>query len=383
MQSSEKINPQNDTHDNSQLIHGYPSQHRWFITNKPLYIVKEKQRPWAMEPGLEAKAKRPPRENGPPAARRSGGRAGSFKCGSYQSPSRVPKIASEAGRTEWEVSKGERMANHTLVNDHISPQRKILVKYCRHANLISIEKKKEIEFETVKKENKEELKEKRGKIIEFTRRSRRRLMNLMAMVIKIVLPIFVTLTFPDNHPGIKGGSRYRENFMKRLKRKYPGVGYIWRMEIKRRKSGDNKGTYAAHYHLFLWNVPFEEAIRTLPSMWSSVCGVKDTYHDMYGCEVERIESTRKVMGYAAKYMSKIEDNDILKEGIGRVWGYGGKVPLDPGEQVEITQEESYIIMRYLRRCTNMKHKGIRKFYVNNPEHWYQNHLKLIRCDVPF
>ncbi len=97
----------------------------------------------------------------------------------------------------------------------------------------------------------------RGKISEFTAASRRRMMELMAKVQQTTVPFFVTLTYPDEFPLYREDyKRHLETFFDRLQRRWPGASVIWKLEFKERKSGENKGKIAPHYHLFVYGVPW-------------------------------------------------------------------------------------------------------------------------------
>ncbi|MGA3145275.1 MAG: hypothetical protein ABSF10_19925 [Verrucomicrobiota bacterium] len=69
----------------------------------------------------------------------------------------------------------------------------------------------------------------------------------------IGLPVFVTLTYPDDFPVTP--ERWRRDLAalwRRIKRQWPEAAAIWKKEFKRRKSGVNAGKVAPHYHKLLW-----------------------------------------------------------------------------------------------------------------------------------
>jgi hypothetical protein len=97
----------------------------------------------------------------------------------------------------------------------------------------------------------------RGEITEFSAASRRRMLEVMAKVQQAAVPFFVTLTYPDEFPLYREDyKRHLETFFDRLQRRWPGAAVIWKLEFKERKSGQNKGKIAPHYHLFVYGVPW-------------------------------------------------------------------------------------------------------------------------------
>ena len=98
----------------------------------------------------------------------------------------------------------------------------------------------------------------RGEIREFTPAARRRMMEMMAKVERAAVPFFVTLTYPDDFPLYREDYKgHLEAFCDRLERRWPGMAVIWKLEFKERKSGENVGKIAPHYHLFVYAVPWE------------------------------------------------------------------------------------------------------------------------------
>jgi hypothetical protein len=97
---------------------------------------------------------------------------------------------------------------------------------------------------------------KRKEITSFTDALRRRMLHLMAKIQVSEIPLFVTLTYPDSFPLYhEEFKRHLEVFCARLLRRWPGAAVIWKLEFKERKSGENKGKIAPHYHLFVYGVP--------------------------------------------------------------------------------------------------------------------------------
>src|ERR1039457_5355868 len=98
---------------------------------------------------------------------------------------------------------------------------------------------------------------KRGQIHAFSRASRRRMMHYLATLwLEGLLPLFGTTTYLDIFPeDAEKFKRDLQTLIERLKRRFPDIGLLWRLEFKRLKSGVNVGKIAPHFHWLLWNVP--------------------------------------------------------------------------------------------------------------------------------
>jgi len=97
---------------------------------------------------------------------------------------------------------------------------------------------------------------KRGIITRFSEASRRRLMRALAKTRRDLLPVFVTLTYPDNFPGDPAvWKEHLKIWLKRLKREHPKAAGFWKLELKARKSGQSVGQVAPHFHLLMWGLP--------------------------------------------------------------------------------------------------------------------------------
>jgi hypothetical protein len=118
---------------------------------------------------------------------------------------------------------------------------------------------------------------KRGQIHGFSRASRRRMMQFLAKVcLDGLLPLFGTTTYPDIFPeDAQKFKRDLQTLIERLKRRFPLVGLLWRLEFKKRKSGVNVGKIAPHFHWLLWNVPSRFDYKVETGKWAKVSQAKD------------------------------------------------------------------------------------------------------------
>ena len=98
----------------------------------------------------------------------------------------------------------------------------------------------------------------RGEVKKFSEASRRRMMDTMAKVKLDAIPKFVTLTYPDHFPMThEQFKRDLDVLGKRILKRWPNASIIWKLEFKKRKSGENIGKIAPHYHLFIYGVPWK------------------------------------------------------------------------------------------------------------------------------
>lgn len=200
---------------------------------------------------------------------------------------------------------------------------------------------------------------KRGKIVRFTRASRKRLQCLIGELDQDVagLPLFVTLTYPgswgkredrserDLDP--KQWKRDLDVWKRRLERAYPGVWGIWRLEAQKRG--------APHYHLLLWGVS-HIPIDWIAQTWWEVVGSGEKSHLKSGTQVQRTRSWRGVHSYVGKYMAKVvadlpEGHEELWEGVGRYWGQVNPKAFPRAyKEVSLTPSQFTQILRILRRA---------------------------------
>jgi hypothetical protein len=104
---------------------------------------------------------------------------------------------------------------------------------------------------------------KRGFVTHFSDASRRRMMDTLAKMDYSQVPLWLDLTYPDQFPvSCEIWKRDLEAFFKRLKRRFRASSAIWKLEFQTRKSGENKGKLAPHFHLLLWGVPWEFDFQT-------------------------------------------------------------------------------------------------------------------------
>ncbi len=195
----------------------------------------------------------------------------------------------------------------------------------------------------------------RGTVTGFSSASRRRLMRLIASLERDARPIFVTLTYPDMFPdSLDEWKRDIDVFGKRLARKYPQAGFLWRIEFKERQSGVSMGRVAPHFHLLVYGASYRELLQWVPDAWWKVVASGDEDHLKAGTRVEHIYSWGGIMRYVGKYIAKAED--YPPDWRGRVWGVIGRKRLPWAVEVVIslTEDESTKLVRLGRKMIGAK-----------------------------
>jgi hypothetical protein len=205
---------------------------------------------------------------------------------------------------------------------------------------------------------------KRGIIKSFSKSSRRRLLRRLAIIRRDKLPMFATLTYPDLYPEDQGKwYKHLFNFSKRLNRQFPLCSIIWKLEIEKRKSGENKGKHAPHFHLLIWGITPSKQIKIdsktfdlkewISLAWYEVVGLNDERHFKAGTRIENIRSLNGVMHYASKYLAKSKT-----EGSGhlRYWGkiFSNKLPIGLLKKVEIDVKKGVDLIRLGRRFMKLR-----------------------------
>jgi hypothetical protein len=228
----------------------------------------------------------------------------------------------------------------------------------------------------------------RGEIKAFTKASRRRVLRLVATLKRTEISCFATLTYPDDFErNPRKVKNHLEQFTKRLLRKFPNAIVLWRMEPKVRKSGNNAGEIAPHFHLLIWNVDYALLRQWIPENWYQVVGSGDERHLHAGTNVERVRSSRGVMFYTAKYICK--SDSYIMPGWGRYWGVVNRDLLKTiqGKRtvIEIDDISAKTILRYMRRKASEVYNrrgqfvGRRKFpkwgqkftLIGNADRWHE------------
>jgi hypothetical protein len=221
----------------------------------------------------------------------------------------------------------------------------------------------------------------RGKIRGFSAASRRRMMYQLAKIDRKELPLWCTLTFPDEFHEFIDQPKVWKVILKRLKmrfkRKYPGAGGFWRLELKDRLSGLYVGEWFPHFHLLIYGIDELEFRRWLAVNWWEVCGKLSSDHLGRGTSCERVDSYRKLCSYVSKYMAKVEGGDME---LGRVWGVWSveNIPFVKAILVVLDEKEAVQLLRLMRRFARIRSRDYRSLKIMcDAEFWWRNLDKLL------
>ena len=207
----------------------------------------------------------------------------------------------------------------------------------------------------------------RGRVKEFSRKSRKRLIEKMAKTRRAEQGHFITLTFPGEYHGDHDRAKAQMmTLKKRIQRRFPGHAGIWRMELKRRLSGASEGEIVPHFHIITFGLPsgffVEDGKATtiaawLPGAWREICDGDDD-HQRHGCDVKDIQGRRQAMHYASKYASKLEADESIEEVFaGRHWGTWGDLELTVSLQVTLTRQQLIEMKRLWRSWLRKRGSG--------------------------
>jgi len=201
---------------------------------------------------------------------------------------------------------------------------------------------------------------KRGKVKGFSFASRRRLMYTIAKVkLDAELPIFITLTYPMKFPSPMESKKHLDFFIRRLRRAFPQIGFIWKLEPQERG--------APHYHIMAWGVAEMDLQNFIPQAWFEIAGGGDMLHIAFHegrlgnqhC-VQQVRSRKGVMRYASKYLGKSFDVSGWSEIYpGRFWAVVKKENIPFGVECvfEISRSKANHIMRYQKRFSKVKSRN--------------------------
>jgi hypothetical protein len=229
---------------------------------------------------------------------------------------------------------------------------------------------------------------KRGKITGFSHASRRRLLHRLGRMDKKQLPLFLTLTYPDEYaPNHKNPLRVKRDlkvFKQRFMREFPAGCGIWRLEMIHRKSGKYVGEVFPHFHVLVWGVDYVQLLSWVGEAWYKVVGTGVEKHLRAGTRLERLRSWRGVMSYASKYLAKPsdeKDNSGDDDGDppdriawGRIWGNIAQqnFPYVPCISIRLTDRQAISVIRYFRKLTGIKAFSFQRLTIlGDPDFWFE------------
>ena len=171
--------------------------------------------------------------------------------------------------------------------------------------------------------------------ISFSASSRRRIRDRLHSMDRDAEGLFLTLTYHETDPHPRVAKAHLDVFWKRLRRRFPEISSIWKMEPQER------GT--VHFHLIVYGVDYVP-VQWLSEQWHAVTGERSEQHEKSGVDLEpRVNENGKVQAYMAKYMAKEECGEQW-ENPGRFWGCLSREFLPWGQwaegSIDLTEAEA-------------------------------------------
>lgn len=204
----------------------------------------------------------------------------------------------------------------------------------------------------------------RGKVVGFSKGSRRRLIEKMA---RLEVPEngsaqFITLTYHNDFPDCDGARANWRAFSERLRRRWASSSGVWRMELQKRG--------APHFHIVAFGLPEALPQSWVLDQWRAVTG-DDTITEV---SVKPLDGWKAILGYVSKYVAKVSDSvysespDSLEsldgagldhvtyphasfETVGRVWGVYNS-PCLPWAALEVFEWSVMGWLSKLKRAVN-------------------------------
>lgn len=169
--------------------------------------------------------------------------------------------------------------------------------------------------------------QKRGKITSFSKKSRKRLLDIIARLKEGSNALFCTLTYGQRWPSEAIAYTHLKAFVRRVNAKFPRAGVVWRKEYQKRG--------AIHFHLIIFNVNYIDK-NAVARAWADIIG--DDFCDNSGdgprqpfTRIEKLQNKKKAMLYCAKYVAKVPGvgfNDQPYRNTGRMWGVFNRKCMD-------------------------------------------------------
>jgi len=154
-----------------------------------------------------------------------------------------------------------------------------------------------------------EARRKRAKIINFSKRSLKRLKHLIRNSANIWKSI-ITLTYPSNF-SLDGRlvKSHLNAFLQYLRRR--NIKYLWVLEFQQRG--------AAHFHILLSSYIHKN---DLSKEWYNIVNSNDENHLKAGTQIQSIKSEKHLFSYLYSYLNKLHQKVVPVNfaSVGRFWG---------------------------------------------------------------
>ena len=199
----------------------------------------------------------------------------------------------------------------------------------------------------------------RGDIVEFSRQSRKRLMQLFASIDESAVrstAVFLTLTYHLDWPDSPGGCRAQLRlFLKAFQFKFPQTAQIWRLEFQQRG--------APHYHILAVGVSFVDK-DWVTATWGRIAHGTSIYHGLMATNTVQIDNWYHACAYVSKEIAKVKQQS-WGEKVGRYWGVEGRQYL-PIHVDDITLTKSQFSRLKELLLSRMPARSINKWIAHGP-----------------
>jgi hypothetical protein len=205
-------------------------------------------------------------------------------------------------------------------------------------------------------------------IKEFSKKSRREFIKFLCKI-KDKLILWQDITFADDVMQNKSERKEVSNkslnrFRRKVLEKYLSVKIAYKREWEPRKSGNLKGEYIPHFHMFISVPDMSEDYELfnlaseLARTWVDCTKTKEIHKSLsvalHSKSYRIINSQKQALKYATKYITKSGEN-WADQSIGRSWGTIGKFDIAKPEIREMTSTEMVHIKRRFRKIAPKKH----------------------------
>lgn len=216
----------------------------------------------------------------------------------------------------------------------------------------------------------------RKPIYEFSKRSRKAMLEKLAKLRNPTGGFFCTLTYPGQFTFTPDEVKtHLERFRKAFLREFPNAGVYWRLELKERRSGASKGVLVPHFHLlcFLYDaaIPQIDFRQWLATTWYRCVASENPDHLRAGTQADLIQNRKHAQRYASKYAAK--DESEIRETIshshltwGRRWGTFGTLDLAAALEVTISLRQMYDLRRLAAALLKSRSRGYAKRLKRSP-----------------
>lgn len=209
---------------------------------------------------------------------------------------------------------------------------------------------------------------KKNSIKEFSKKSRREFIKFLCKITDI-LNLWQDVTFSDDVMQNKSERKKVSNdvlnrFRRIVLEKYPSIKIVYKREWEPRKSGNLKGEYIPHFHMFISapdrseNYELINLAVELARVWVGCTRTEEILKALRVAinpkSYRIINDQKHALKYATKYVTKSGEN-WAEDSIGRSWGTIGKFNIAKPEIRKMTPTEMVHIKRSFRKIAPKKH----------------------------